>query len=261
MKTADGDNEDNDMTTPSHDSLRGLAVPAAILAIGLAFGAMVLAGPLHDFVHARQTITVKGYAERHLESDFALWSATVTTRGKQINAAADQIDKDTRAVTDFLIAQGIPKENIGVSDLTTTALSKSTNGDNAGVGELDGYKLDRRFEVTSNDVDSISKLTGSAPVLLRNGVEVSFNPTAYYCTKLADLKVTMLGEAVQDAQRRAEEIAGKSGRKIGSLRSASQGVFQITAVYETETPDVGSLDTGSREKSIKAVVTAEFELR
>jgi hypothetical protein len=248
------------MTTPSQDSPRSLLIPAAIMAIGLAFGAMVLAGPLRDFVKAHQTITVKGYAERHLESDFALWSATVTTRGKQVNAAADQMDKDTRAVTDFLIAQGVPKENIVVSDLTTTALSKSTNGFDAGVGELDGYKLDRRFQVTSNDVDSVSKLTSSAPVLLRNGVEISFNPTAYYCTKLADLKVTMLGEAVQDAQRRAEEIASKSGRKIGGLRSANQGVFQITAVYETETSSEGSLDTQSRKKSIKAVVTAEFEL-
>jgi hypothetical protein len=248
------------MTTPSSPSPRSLLFPAGILALGFAFGSMVLAGPLHDFVKARQTITVKGYAERHLESDFALWSATVTTRGQQVNAAADQMDKDTRAVTDFLIAQGIPKENILVSDLTTTALSKSTQGADAGVRELDGYKLDRVFQVTSNDVDSISKLTGSALVLLRNGVEVSFNPTEYYCTRLADLKVTMLGEAAQDAQRRAEEIASKSGRKIGGLRSANQGVFQITAVYETETSEEGALDTGSREKSIKAVVTAEFEL-
>jgi hypothetical protein len=70
----------------------------------------------------------------------------------------------------------------------------------------------------------------------------------------------MLGEAAQDAQRRAEQIAGKSGRKIGSLRSASQGVFQITSVYQTETSDEGAFDTGSREKSMKAVVTAEFQL-
>jgi len=248
------------MTSPSPSSPRSLIFPAGILTIGLAFGAMVLAGPLRDFVHAHQAVTVKGYAERRLESDFALWSATITTRGKQVNEAADQMDKDTRAVTDFLLAQGIPKENILVSDLTTTELSKSTNGANVDIEELDGYKLNRNIQVASTDVDSISKLSGSAPVLLRNGVEMSFNPTEYYCTKLAGLKVTMLGEAVQDAQQRAEEIAGKSGRKIGGLRSANQGVFQITAIYETETSDGGALDTASREKSIKAVVTAEFEL-
>ena len=248
------------MTTPSSPSVRSFRGPAIILAIGLAFAAIVLAGPLHDFVKSRQTISVKGYAERHLDSDFALWSATVTVRGKQISTAADQMDKDTQAVTQFLVAQGIPKENINISDLTTTALSKSTDNVDTGVSELDGYKLERTFQVSSTDVDSISKLASSSPVLLRNGVEVSFNPTEYYCTKLSDLKVTMLGEAIQDAQRRAQEMAGKSSRKIGSLRSASQGVFQITAVYETETSEEGALDTHSREKSIKAVVTSEFQL-
>ena len=250
-----------EMTTPSSPSPRSLFVPSVVLALGLAFGALLLAGPLHDFVQAHQTITVKGYAERHLESDFVLWSATVTTRGKQINAAANQMDKDTQTVSDFLVSQGVPKEGVLVSDLTTTALTKSTEGADASIGELDGYKLDRTIQVTSSNVDSISKLTASAPVLLRDGVEVSFSPTEYYCTKLADFKVSMLGEAVQDAQRRAEEIAGKSGRKLGALRSAAQGVFQITSVYETETSAEGSLDTRSREKSIKAVVTAEFELR
>lgn len=245
------------MQTPSP---RSLLVPSAILAIGLLLGALALAGPLRDFVQAHHAITVKGYSERHIDSDFALWSATVTTRGKMVNAAADQMEKDTRTVTDFLIAQGVPKEKIEISDLTTMALSKSNDGGESGIDELDGYKLERHFQVTSDNVESISKLTSVAPALLRNGVEISFNPTEYYCTKLADLKVLLLGDAVQDAARRANEIAGKSNRKIGSLRSANQGVFQITAIYQTETSAEGSLDTRSREKSIKAVVTAEFEL-
>jgi uncharacterized protein len=249
------------MTSPSSLSPRSLLLPSMILALGLVAGALLLSGPLHAFVQAHQSITVKGYAERHLESDFALWSATVTTRGKQVNLAADQMDKDTAKVNNFLVSQGVPKESILVSDLTTTALSKSTDESDPSVSELDGYKLDRTIQVTSSNVDSISKLTASAPILLRDGVEISFVPTEYYCTKLADLKVTMLGEAVQDAQHRAEEIAGKSGRHLGTLRSAAQGVFQITSVYETETSAEGSLDTRSREKSMKAVVTAEFELR
>lgn len=239
---------------------RSLFVPALVLALGLSAGALVLANPLRDFVRAHQSITVKGYAERRIESDFALWSATVTTRGKQVNDAASQMDKDTHVVVDFLVAQGIPKEDIQISDLTTTALTKSNDGMDSNVGELDGYKLERPIQVTSNNLDLISKIAGTAPALLHDGIEINFNPTAYYCTKLADLKVTMLGEAVQDAQRRAGEIAGKSGRNIGALRSANQGVFQITSVYETETSAEGSLDTRSREKSIKAVVTAEFEL-
>jgi hypothetical protein len=235
-----------------------LVLPAVVLALGFFFSALFLSGPLRSYVKARQTITVKGYAERKIESDFALWSATVTTRGKEINLAADSMDKASRTMTDFLAAQGVPKESIGVSDLTTTALNKEAS--NGVTDELDGFKLDRRFQVTSTDLDSISRLTDAAPVLLHDGLEISLNSPEYYCTRLGDLKITMLGEAVRDAQKRAEEIAGKSGRKIGALHSANQGVFQITSVYATETAEEGSLDTESRTKSIKAVVTAEFEL-
>ena len=193
------------MTTRASESPRSFRFPAFILALGVAFAAIVLAGPMHDFVQGRQTIAVKGYAERRLDSDFALWSATVTTRGKQINLAANEMEKDTNAVTEFLLAQGVPKQNIIISDLTTTELTKPKDAPSDGVGELEGYRLDRQFQVASNDVDGISKLTSSSPVLLRNGLEVNFNPTEYYCTKLSDLKVTMLGEAVQDAQRRARK--------------------------------------------------------
>jgi hypothetical protein len=246
---------------PDLSSSRPRLIGAAIvLALGLSFAAIVLSGPLHDFVQARHTIAVKGYAERHVGSDFAVWSATVTTRGKQVNLAADELEKNVKAVTDLLAAQGIPKEEISTSDITTTALSKSNEGSESGVSELDGYKLDRRVVVATKDLDSISKLTSAAPALLRSGIEISFEPADYYVTKLADMKVELLGEAVQDAQRRAQEISGKSSRKIGPLRSAAQGVFQITSVYETETSAEGSLDTRSREKSIKAVVTAEFQL-
>jgi len=249
------------MQTPSpSSSSRSLLIPSAILATGLLLGALVLAGPLHDFVEAHHAITVKGYAERQIDSDFALWSATVTTRGKAIGGAADQLEKDSRIVTDFLAAQGIPKEKVTLSDITTTALSKSNDGLNQGLGELDGYKLERRIQVASTDVESLSRLTNAAPALLHDGVEINLNPTAYYCTKLADLKVAMLGDAVKDAERRATEMSGKSGHKIGRLRSANQGVFQITAVYENETSAEGSFDTGSREKNIKAVVTTEFQL-
>jgi hypothetical protein len=247
------------MQTSSNPAPRSLLAPALVLAGAFLLGAIFLAGPLNQLVLSHRTITVKGYAERRVNSDFAVWSAVVTTRGNLINAAADQMDKNCAVVTSFLVAQGVPKEKIALSDLTTTALTKSDNN-NQTSGELDGYKLDRYINVASDDVDGISRLTGAAPELLRSGLEVTFNSTAYYCTKLADLKVSLLGEAVQDAQRRAQEIAGKSGRKIGGLRSASQGVFQITSVYETETSAEGSFDTASPTKTVRAVVTAEFEL-
>jgi hypothetical protein len=56
-------------------------------------------------------------------------------------------------------------------------------------------------------------------------------------------------------------MASRTGRSVGRLRSTTQGVFQVTAASSTEISPTGELDTSSVEKKIRAVVTAEFELK
>ncbi|MBI4970275.1 MAG: SIMPL domain-containing protein, partial [Candidatus Omnitrophica bacterium] len=80
-------------------------------------------------------------------------------------------------------------------------------------------------------------------------------------TGLGELKIEMLREATKDAKKRAEEIATSSGNKIGPIRSARMGVFQITPVNSYDTSDSGYNDTSSLEKRVTAVVKAEFAIQ
>ncbi|MDD4872115.1 MAG: SIMPL domain-containing protein, partial [Kiritimatiellae bacterium] len=59
---------------------------------------------------------------------------------------------------------------------------------------------------------------------------------------------------------RAEILAKNSHGKVGALNSASQGVFQITPVNSTDVSDSGNYDTSTVEKSVKAIVTLEFQV-
>ncbi|MFA5340100.1 MAG: SIMPL domain-containing protein, partial [Candidatus Omnitrophota bacterium] len=70
----------------------------------------------------------------------------------------------------------------------------------------------------------------------------------------------MLGMASADAKKRAERIASASGNRVGRIRSADMGVFQITPVNSTEVSDWGSNDTSSLEKKVFAVVHADFAI-
>ena len=70
----------------------------------------------------------------------------------------------------------------------------------------------------------------------------------------------MLREATKDAKKRAEEIASSSGNKIGAIRSAKMGVFQITPVNSYDVSDWGNNDTTSLEKKVNAVVKADFAI-
>jgi hypothetical protein len=60
---------------------------------------------------------------------------------------------------------------------------------------------------------------------------------------------------------RAEELAKNSGSEVGTLKYASQGVFQITPVNSTDVSDYGIYDTSTVDKSIKAVVTIEYSIK
>ncbi len=84
---------------------------------------------------------------------------------------------------------------------------------------------------------------------------------SYYYSKLADLRVEMLGQATKDAQIRAQKIAENTGMKIGNLKSASMGVMQITAPNSTDLSAEGYYDVSSVEKEITAIVRADFSLR
>jgi hypothetical protein len=70
----------------------------------------------------------------------------------------------------------------------------------------------------------------------------------------------MLSEATENAKKRAESMAKASGNKIGSIRSARMGVFQITPVNSYDVSDWGMNDTSSLEKKVNAVVNVEFAI-
>ena len=82
----------------------------------------------------------------------------------------------------------------------------------------------------------------------------------YFYTKLDELKLEMLAKATQNAKLRAENMVKATGNKIGSIRSARMGVFQITPVTSTEISDWGVNDTTSLEKKVMAVVTVSFAI-
>ena len=53
-------------------------------------------------------------------------------------------------------------------------------------------------------------------------------------------------------------LAEAGGAKLGSIMSASQGVFQITQPLSTEVAYYGMYDTSTVEKDVRCVVNVQF---
>ncbi len=61
---------------------------------------------------------------------------------------------------------------------------------------------------------------------------VSSSRPRFYYTKIADMKVKILGEAAKDAMTRAVEIAKNSGGSVGGVRNVQMGVLQINRAQQ-----------------------------
>ena len=229
------------------------------LAIGLIISTLIIAGTIKTVKLANQTITVKGYAEKRIRSDFIVWKGSFTTRATQITEAYKTLERDLAMVEEYLVSQGIPKDQIIVSSINTRSIQK-LNERGIPTDEVASYELFQQIEVQSNEVDKVASIARQSTELINKGIVFNSNPPQYFYTKLGDLKIDMVASATKDARQRAEQLAINSGCNVGSLRSASMGVFQITRANSTEMSDYGMYDTSSLEKDIKAVVTVSFSI-
>jgi hypothetical protein len=97
--------------------------------------------------------------------------------------------------------------------------------------------------------------------LINSGVEFYSEKPEYYYTKLGQLKIEMIAEATKDAAARAQKIAENAGGKVGSLKSANQGIFQIVAQNSNEDYSWGgSYNTSSKKKTATITMKLEYEI-
>ena len=116
------------------------------------------------------------------------------------------------------------------------------------------------MEIKSGDVDKIARVSRESTELIDQGILFVSSAPEYFYVKLDELKIEMLAKATANAKQRAESMARATGNKIGFMRSAKMGVFQITPVTSTDVTDWGVNDTTSLDKKVMAVVTVSFDL-
>lgn len=234
-------------------------VVAAVLALGLVLSAVVASNGMVRLKAAGNTITVTGSAKQQIKSDLAVWNGMFTAQNPQLTTAYSELKTSQDKVKTYLKSQGISEQNMVFSSINTNikyVMLPSGQFSN----QVETYQLNQQVEIRSKDVDKITVLSRQATDLINQGVEFQSNPPQYFYTKIANLKVEMLSLATKDARDRAQQIAVNAKSKVGALRAAKMGVFQITPLYSNEISDYGVNDTSSLDKEITAVMNCEFEI-
>ena len=232
----------------------GLTMPVAVVV------STYLARQSFEKVQLRgQTITVKGYAERKIVSDFAIWGASITTRDPDLAKAYKTLEGHRGAALQYLGRNGFAEPAVRQFTVSITKAYKRDEKNNP-TNEIEYFVLSQSLQIDSTDVQKVAAVARGASDLINGGIELASDAPRFFYTKLDAMKLQMLGEASENSHQRAKQLIASGTGRLGVLRSASQGVFQITDPLSTETSGDGENDTSSIDKIIKAVVTCEYAI-
>jgi Uncharacterized protein conserved in bacteria len=230
------------------------------IAVATIASSVILSGGfLKVMKFTREQISVTGSATKEIRSDYIVWRGDFSRREVDLKAAYKLLREDLDKVKAYLASKGVKDDDIIVSQVATETIYKKNEKGND-TNDIQGYTLSQGVEIRSYDVDKIATVSRESTELIDQGIQFVSPAPEYFYTKLDELKIEMLAKATENAKQRAESMAKATGNKIGFMRSARMGVFQITPITSTDVSDWGMNDTTSFDKKVMAVVTVSFAI-
>ncbi len=145
---------------------------------------------------------------------------------------------------------------------------RQTSEDTSG-GNRPRFTVSQSVNVVTRDVDKLARAGQQTDKLVEQGIVIAGGSGIQYeFTGLNALKPDMITEATRNARVSADRFAADSGAKVGSIRSANQGTFSISApdsaaaALNPDTPDYAGQNTeaASIMKKVRVVATIDYYL-
>ena len=220
---------------------------AAILAMGGVGAGWMVGRGLYNLKAGDRYVTVKGFAEREIEANLAIWPVRYTVAAQTLDELQAQLDNGAGKIKTFLNKQGFKAEEITVN-LPTINDTSSWGGDNRPAMR---YNAEGTVVLRTTNIKALRQAMQDAGSLIKSGVAVGYNyGTEYSYTDLEAIKPEMIALATQDARRAAEKFAQDSGSQVGNIRNAQQGLFSIEP-KEQYAQDI---------KKVRVVTTVQYYL-
>lgn len=233
---------------------RGVVFLGVSLALGIATAGYFVGQTMYNAKVGINTAEVKGLAERRVVADRADWTITYTVTGATRDAIPDlyrEAERQQKRIITLLTQNGLADEeiNAGVLDYTYTEYR-----DDKQVLVDQAHSLAGAINVETEKVEQLGRVRAAVNELIAEGFDIGNQAPRYRFTKLNDIKPAMLEEATRNARIAANEFAANAGVRVGGIRSALQGGFNIRDAGE----EYG--DTAKLEKDVRVVTTITFYL-
>jgi len=239
---------------------------AAAIMLGLALNGIFIGRAVQRFKMEDRSISVKGFSEREVKANLAVWTIKTRITTNDIAAGSREIENDKHKITGFLIQKGIRENEIFQQDLKVVDKMAREYGDDK-IGEY-RYIIENSIQVRSSNVDTVQAVKRMTDELLKMGVVISsvneYMPSVQYLfTDLNNIKPEMLSEATQNARKAALEFTRESNVSLGDLKKASQGLFTIADRDDFVAGQTGEgfgNNVNDIYKKVRVVVNIEFSV-
>jgi hypothetical protein len=244
--------------------LPAAAVLGLLIALGLAAAGYFVSETLYKGKLASNTVTVKGFAERDVKADLALWQISFSITGGNLSQLYGQSSGNENTLIAFLAQKGFPRGEIKTGSLNIEDLLANQYRSNA-VAADQRYILKDTITVRSNDVARVDQTIRALNDLVKQGIVLTANNADFQFTKLNDIKADMLRAATKNARDAAQQFANDAESRVGSIQSASQGFFSVDSRDAAQNPNGGGEgfsppQQSTIDKKVRVVVTLTYYL-
>ena len=257
----------NNLPTPPPQTDNKNSLPLIIFGIILALGLIAAAFVLGtQFKNLKQsgTITVKGLAEAPYKANLAQIQMGVSAWGQDYAGALANGKNDFKALQQFVASKGFSVSSQNVTPISVEPYNEDYVDEQGQTRtRQNGYKATQTLSISSQELNKITNMLAQVQNYRISHESVTFEKPQYLLNNLEKIKHDLIAKATDDANKRAEEFAKTGHAKVGVMRSASQGSFNILDAHNPDTDDSdygGTYDKDGVDKLVRLVVTIDYAI-
>ncbi|MEO8016751.1 MAG: SIMPL domain-containing protein [Pseudomonadota bacterium] len=235
-----------------------------LFSVALMISAAILGYQVKQIGGGHESISVKGLAEKPIKADRAEWTIRLQVKGATIAEALTRLRKEKPALDQFLATAGFDATSLSESNESAEPNFEEVEGRNGNMRSVqDGHVARQAVTINTADIAGVIAAAKGIVQFEADGHPVSYGAPQFLVSNLEDVKMSLIGAAMQNSRARAAEFAKNGDVKVGSMRSASQGAFYILpASANADVSDWGgTYDKTTVEKIARVVVTVDYGIR
>ncbi|MBR1400657.1 MAG: SIMPL domain-containing protein [Prevotella sp.] len=227
-------------------------IAAALIALGIVILGWFIKSGIDNFANKDRKVNVKGLAEQEVEADKVTWPIVSKEMGNDLPELYNRIGATQGKIKSFLLRSGVKEDELTVNAPQVIDLHADQYNNNL---KPYRYIITSVITVTSRQVAQVRSIIARQGDLLKEGIAIVDggyeNPIKYEFVSFKEMKPKMMQEAIENAEKTAQQFAENSHSKLNKIVSADQGQFSIDD-RDSNTPYI---------KKVRVVTTVTYSLK